>query len=150
LKNESDFSGLPSFSNPFIKIFRMHDPEKKMPKADIDWFLACQVGDLAANGGVCIKRGEQQIALFYFARRHQCYASQNECPHKQQMALSRGLTGSQGDEPKIACPFHKRTFSLVDGHCLNDDACEAIKTYPVKVENEQVFVGFKIMENLTE
>jgi nitrite reductase (NADH) small subunit len=43
----------------------------------------------------------------------------------------------------VACPFHKKTFSLVDGHCLNDDECERIKTFPVKVENNIVFIGIE-------
>ena len=56
------------------------------------------------------------------------------------MALSRGMIGSQGDEPKVACPFHKRTFSLKTGEKLSDDDC-AIKTYEVKVEEGKVFIG---------
>jgi len=56
------------------------------------------------------------------------------------MALSRGMIGTQGDEPKVACPFHKKTFSLRTGECLNSNEC-AIKTYPVKVENGKVFIN---------
>jgi len=62
-----------------------------------------------------------------------------ECPHRKQMALSRGLIGTQGDEPKIACPFHKKTFSLETGECLSGDEC-SIRTYPVKVENGKVYI----------
>jgi nitrite reductase (NADH) small subunit len=56
------------------------------------------------------------------------------------MALSRGMIGAKGSEPKVACPFHKKTFSLVTGECLSDDEC-AIRTYPVKVENGKVYIG---------
>jgi nitrite reductase (NADH) small subunit len=56
------------------------------------------------------------------------------------MALSRGMIGSMEGDPKIACPFHKKSFSLVTGACLNGDEC-SIKTYPVKVENGMVFIG---------
>ena len=106
----------------------------------ITWFLACGVEDVPSNGGVCVKYESEQIALFYFTRLDQWYATQNECPHRNQMALSRGMIGSQGAEPKIACPFHKKTFSLITGKCLSGDEC-AIKTYPVKVENGNVFIG---------
>ncbi len=114
------------------------------PRTDGDggWFLACNVDDLPANGGVCVKYKDEQIALFYFTRRGEWYATQNQCPHRQQMALSRGMIGTQDDEPKIACPFHKKTFSLVTGECLSGDVC-AIKTYPVKVENGNVFIGME-------
>ena len=104
------------------------------------WFFACLAEDVPENGGVCVKYQQEQIALFHFTRRNEWYATQNECPHRQQMALSRGMIGAQGDEPKIACPFHKKTFSLKTGECLNGDEC-AIKTYAVKVEDGKVFIG---------
>ncbi|HMF70026.1 MAG TPA: nitrite reductase small subunit NirD [Flavitalea sp.] len=107
---------------------------------ETEWFAACRVEDAALNGGVCVKYGEEQIALFYFSRRNEWYATQNRCPHKGQMALSRGMIGSQGDEPKIACPFHKKTFSLITGQCLTGDEC-AIKTYPVKIEDGLVYIN---------
>jgi nitrite reductase (NADH) small subunit len=114
------------------------------------WFAACKTTDVPINGGVCVKYGEEQIALFYFARRNEWYATQNRCPHRMQMALSRGMIGSQNGEPKVACPFHKKTFSLVDGRCMGDDACGSIKTYPVKVEGTTVFIGVDEVENENE
>ena len=108
----------------------------------ITWFPACQVSEVPENGGVCVKYNDEQIALFYFTRRGEWYATQNECPHRNQMALSRGMIGSYNDEPKVACPFHKKTFSLVTGQCLNGDEC-SIKTYPVKVDNDWVYIGIE-------
>lgn len=107
----------------------------------LTWFPACRTNDVPMNGGVCVKYKQEQIALFYFARRDEWYATQNRCPHRGQMALSRGMIGSQNSEPKVACPFHKKTFSLVDGRCMGDDECGHITTYPVKVENDMVFIG---------
>ncbi|TJZ60388.1 nitrite reductase small subunit NirD [Sphingobacterium olei] len=104
------------------------------------WLTACHVDDAVENGGVCIKHEDQQIALFYFTRRNEWFATQNECPHKRQMILSRGMIGSLGEEPKVACPFHKKTFSLRTGECLSGDEC-AIKTFPVKVEDGLVYIG---------
>ena len=109
----------------------------------LTWFAACRVDDVPTNGGVCVKIGEKQIALFHFTRRGEWYASQNLCPHRLQMALSRGMIGTQDGEPKVACPFHKKSFSLVDGRCMNDDECHNIKTYPVRVELGLVYIGIK-------
>jgi len=83
---------------------------------------------------------EHQIAVFHFARRGAWYACQNLCPHRQQMALSRGLLGSADGAPKVACPFHKTTFSLESGECLSADY-EAIRTYPVRVADGWVYIG---------
>ncbi|MFO7823017.1 MAG: nitrite reductase small subunit NirD [Cyclobacterium sp.] len=106
------------------------------------WFKAAPVSALPENGGACIKYKDLQIAIYKFSRRNEWYACQNLCPHKMQMALSRGMIGSQGDEPKVACPFHKKTFSLKSGKNLNGDTC-SIDTYPVKVEDGFVYVGFE-------
>jgi nitrite reductase (NADH) small subunit len=109
---------------------------------NIFWFLACKTSDVAENLGACIKYRSEQIAIFNFARRGEWYATQNLCPHRRQMALGRGMIGSTLDnEPKVACPFHKKTFSLVDGHCITDEHECSLKTYPVKVEDDKVFVG---------
>lgn len=107
----------------------------------ITWFKACHTHDVPLNGGVCVKYRHEQIALFHFTRRDEWYATQNLCPHRRQMVLSRGMIGSQAGEPKVACPFHKKTFSLSNGHCLNDEECESIRTYPVRVEGNIVFIG---------
>lgn len=115
----------------------------QLPDTDVaeqlTWFYACNMADVPENGGVCVKYKNEQIALFHFTRRGEWYAVQNECPHRRQMALSRGMIGTQADEPKVACPFHKKTFSLVTGECLSGDEC-AVKTYQVKVEGERVFI----------
>ena len=103
------------------------------------WFLACYRHEVPANGGVCVKFGEEQIALFHFTRTNEWFATQNECPHRRQMALSRGMIGSAGEEPKVACPFHKKTFSLRTGECLSGDMC-TIKTYDVKVEGDKIYI----------
>lgn len=108
----------------------------------ITWILACKESDVPENGGVCVKYNDVQIALFHFTRLNEWYATQNECPHRRQMALSRGMIGAAGEEPKVACPFHKKTFSLKTGECLNGDEC-AIKTYRVKAEDGNVFIGIE-------
>jgi nitrite reductase (NADH) small subunit len=107
---------------------------------EIIWQLACNVEDIPADGGACVLIDDKQIAIYNFTRRGEWYATQNECPHKQQMALSRGMIGTTIDEPKVACPFHKKTFSLKTGACLSGDEYQ-IKTYPIKVENGEVFIG---------
>ncbi len=79
----------------------------------LTWFLACRTTDVPENGGVCVKYQEEQIALFNFTRRGEWYATQNMCPHRMQMAISRGMIGTQSDEPKVACPFTKKRFHLL-------------------------------------
>lgn len=116
----------------------------------ITWFMACTTADVPENGGVCVKYQDDQIALFNFTRRGEWYATQNLCPHRQQMVISRGMIGSQAGEPKVACPFHKKTFSLEDGRCLSGDDTCSLKVYPVKVEGNDVYIGISDDEPLSE
>ena len=112
----------------------------------LTWFTACKIEEVPENGGVCVKYNDRQIALFHFTRRGTWYATQNECPHRNQMAISRGMIGSIEDEPKVACPFHKKTFSLETGNCLSGEAYQ-LKTYPVKIKNGLVYIGIDREEN---
>lgn len=104
------------------------------------WLLACAVSDIPQDGGACVLIDGEQIAIYNFSRRGEWYATQNLCPHKQQMVLSRGMIGTQGNEPKVACPFHKKTFSLKTGACLSGDDYE-IKTFPIRVEDGKIYIG---------
>ena len=47
----------------------------------ITWFPACQVSEVPENGGVCVKYNDEQIALFYFTRRGEWYATQLSLIH---------------------------------------------------------------------
>ena len=105
------------------------------------WFKAATIKDFPTDGGACVKYKDKQIAVFNFARENKWYACQNVCPHKMEMVLSRGMIGDHKGVPKVACPLHKKTFSLEDGENLNGDIAP-IAVYPVKVENDTVFIGF--------
>lgn len=105
------------------------------------WFKAAATSRFPENGGACIKYKEKQIAVFNFTREGTWYACQNLCPHKMEMVLSRGMIGEENMEPKVACPLHKNTFSLKTGENLNG-SLGGIATYPVKIEEGFVYVGF--------
>ncbi len=104
------------------------------------WYKTVKVEDFPKNGGACVKYKDLQIAVFNFSRRNEWYAVQNLCPHKMQMVLSRGMIGTLKDIPKVACPLHKKTFSLETGENL-DGEDYSIETYPVKIEDGYVYIG---------
>ena len=88
-----------------------------------------------------------QIAVFNFASRGEWYACQNMCPHKKAFVLSRGIIGDAGGTPKVACPLHKKTFSLETGDCLSGDEY-SVKVFPVKVADGQVHLLLPSKEQL--
>ena len=105
------------------------------------WFKVAPVNAFPRDGGSCVKYKDLQIAVFNFSRLNKWYACQNLSPEKLENVLSRGMLGDHNGIPKIACPLHKRTFSLESGENLNG-SLDAIATYPVKIESDFVYVGF--------
>jgi nitrite reductase (NADH) small subunit len=106
----------------------------------IKWVRALSTADVPENGGNCVKIGSEQIAIFNFTTRNEWIATSNLCPHKMQMILSRGMIGDKAGEPKVVCPFHKKSFSLRTGDCLTGEDY-SIKIYPIKVENNEIYIG---------
>jgi nitrite reductase (NADH) large subunit len=111
----------------------------RLPVLDTRWVPVATTGEVPRDGGIAVKYGEAQLAVFHFASRGEWYACQNMCPHKQDMVLARGIVGDQQGTPKVACPMHKKTFSLRDGACLSGDPLR-VATFPVKVEGDRVLV----------
>ena len=106
------------------------------------WFKAGKISDFPENSGACVKYKTKQIAVFNFKRTGKWYASQNLCPHKMEMVLSLGMIGDKEGVPKVACPLHKKNFSLEDGSNLAGEDLK-IAVYPIKIENENVYIGFE-------
>lgn len=104
-----------------------------------NWVSVGNVSDFPQDGGAAVKYGEVQIAVFNFSSRGEWYACQNMCPHKNAFVLSRGILGSAGETPKVACPLHKKPFSLQTGECISGEDF-SVKVFPVKVEGDQVFL----------
>ncbi len=129
----------------FVPLEQLAPPRPAPPHAmnetvNARWVPVGRVCDFPSDGGRAVKCGRSQIAVFRFASRGQWYACQNLCPHKQEMVLSRGIIGDSQGLPKVACPLHKKTFSLESGECTSGDSYQ-IKVYPVKVEAETVFLA---------
>ncbi|MBC7967069.1 MAG: nitrite reductase small subunit NirD [Fuerstia sp.] len=103
------------------------------------WVDVGHVSDFPVDGGATIQRGKVQIAVFNFTSRGEWYASQNMCPHRKAFVLSRGMIGDAAGTPKVACPLHKKTFSLLTGASLQGEEY-AIRTFPVMVEGDRVLL----------
>lgn len=69
------------------------------------------------------------------------------CPHKQQFVLGRGIVGDADGTPKVACPLHKKTFSLESGACLSGDPYQ-IETFSVRVIGDDVQLELPRAEQL--
>ena len=104
------------------------------------WHKAAKITDIPQNGGAAVLIKGKQIAIFNFTTKGEWYATQNLCPHRFEMVLSRGLIGDSSGEPKVACPLHKNSFSLETGQCLSG-APYQIDVYPVKIMDGFIYIG---------
>lgn len=117
----------------------------KPPSEDIfsrsekTWIPVGKTTDFAANVGSTILYGQTQLAVFNNVKRGEWYVTQNMCPHKQAFVLSQGIIGDSQGTPKVACPLHKKQFSLEDGHQLDGDL--SLITFDVKVNGDAVLVN---------
>jgi len=118
---------------------RTLEEHEKERLAELSWVPVGEIDDFPLDGGSTIKYGKVQIAVYNFASRGEWYACQQMCPHKKAFVLSRGIIGDANGIPKVACPLHKKAFSLRGGECLTGDDY-SIKTFPVKVEGNRVLL----------
>lgn len=119
------------------------DRYKTVLKPDVThWFYVGNVSDFPENSGGCIKYKNKQIAVYNFTRKNEWYACQNVCPHKLEMVLSLGMIGDKDGVPKVACPLHKKNFSLQNGSQIGGDDYK-IAIYPVKIDDQNVYIGFQ-------
>jgi len=124
----------------------------RLPIVKTEWVRVASVSEIPADGGATIRYGKAQIAVFNFASKGEWYACQNMCPHKKDMVLARGIVGDQNGTPKVACPLHKKTFSLEDGACLTGENYR-VTTFPVKVLGDGVYLelpSVDVVERLLE
>ncbi|MEW6269311.1 MAG: nitrite reductase large subunit NirB [Thermodesulfobacteriota bacterium] len=103
------------------------------------WVRVARAADVPRDGGVTVDHGGFQVAVFHFASAGAWYATQATCPHRKDAVLARGLLGTQGGVAKVACPLHKKTFSLASGEGLNDPQYRVL-TFPVEVRDGDVWV----------
>jgi len=97
------------------------------------WQPVCNVGEIPRFGGRTVRAGPMEIAIFRLSD-DRIRAVENRCPHKQG-PLAEGIVS--GDT--IICPLHARKINLESGKVLPPDS-GCVKTYPVKVEGEQVLL----------
>jgi NAD(P)H-dependent nitrite reductase small subunit len=126
----------------------------RVPSMDIfehsqkSWIEVGSTTDFLPNVGTPILYGDTQLAVFNNKARGEWYCTQNMCPHKQAFVLSQGMVGDREGAPKVACPLHKKQFSLETGEGVGDEELN-ILTFPVKiVEGGKVLVELPAIPEL--
>lgn len=104
-----------------------------------NWIAICKLDAIVPNTGVCALVHGEQVAVFRLGD-ERLYAIDNYDGNAAASVLSRGLLGSIGERIVVASPIYKQHFDLVSGECLEAPE-HSVATWPVKLENGQVWIG---------
>ncbi|MCV6604382.1 MAG: nitrite reductase small subunit NirD [Porticoccaceae bacterium] len=103
--------------------------------------LLCHLDDLVANSGVCVRHGDEQIALFYLpAETPSVFAIGNWDPIGKANVLSRGIVGDIDGRLVVASPLYKQHFDLASGECL-EDASVQVPAYSITLDDKKVLLA---------
>jgi 3-phenylpropionate/trans-cinnamate dioxygenase ferredoxin component len=94
---------------------------------------ACALAELQAESAIAVEVDGEELAIVNSGG--QVYAVIDECSHAA-IPLSEGDVG----DGEIECYLHGSRFDLKTGEPLGLPATEPVAVYPVKVENDEVYV----------
>jgi 3-phenylpropionate/trans-cinnamate dioxygenase ferredoxin component len=101
---------------------------------DLKWIAACRVDDIEDEDVIRIDHDGAVFAVYKL--RGGIFATDGYCTHEQAL-LSDGFV--IGDV--IECPLHQGRFDIRSGKPLGGPVCVNLRTYPVRVESGEVFLG---------
>ncbi len=98
-----------------------------------DYKFAVNLSELEDRVPFPVDIGADEIAIVMMD--DEIYALSNVCTHEY-ACLSDGYV----EEDRIVCPLHLAEFSVTTGEVLQDPAEENLKTYLVKIVDDQVLI----------
>lgn len=90
--------------------------------------------DLQTRKLICVKTGGYRILVAL--AEGTVYAVDDMCTHED-ASLSKGSLHADC----VKCPLHGSRFRLASGEALDEPAEEALNTYPVNIEGDNIMVG---------
>ena len=105
----------------------------------IEYHEVAKTSDLDEEEVMGVMVGDEEIALYNLEG--EFYATHGICTHE-----NIGLADGFVEGNLIECPLHAACFEIKTGKAVNPPATVDIKTYPVKVEGDTVYVGIETEE----
>jgi 3-phenylpropionate/trans-cinnamate dioxygenase ferredoxin subunit len=98
------------------------------------WIKACDAGEIELEDVIRFDYEDRTFAL-YRSKDNKFYATDGLCTHGK-VHLADGFVMDN----IIECPKHNGQFDFTSGKAKRIPACIDLKIYPVKVENNEVFI----------
>lgn len=98
------------------------------------WIAACGIDDIDPEDLIRFDYASQTFAI-YHAPDGAFYATAGRCTHED-VHLCDGLVMGH----LIECPKHNGQFDYRSGKALRAPVCIDLRTYPVRIEGDRVFI----------
>jgi NAD(P)H-dependent nitrite reductase small subunit len=98
------------------------------------WHCVAALSQLREDEAFPAKLGDTPIALYRIDGR--VFAIDDVCTHEFAL-LSQGFI----EDCTIECPLHQAKFDIATGKCLSPPATVDLKSYPVRIERDEVYVN---------
>ena len=95
--------------------------------------LIASTTDIAQGKTLCVELGGREILLCH--AKEGFFAVDNLCTHAEARLSEGKLKGC-----KILCPLHGAAFDVRDGSVLTRPASKPLASYPLQVEDEQIYL----------
>ena len=102
-----------------------------------NWTDVAAEADLFEGAGMSVTLENHDIAIFKLEEGG--YAINNDCSHGNAKLCDGFVEGNF-----VECPFHQAMFDVRNGSVQCGPATEAVKSWPVKIENGRVFLKLTI------
>jgi naphthalene 1,2-dioxygenase ferredoxin component len=100
----------------------------------IHWTDVAALTDLFDGAGIAVTPAGHDIALYSVDSA--VYATDNLCTHGNARLCDGFIEGLE-----IECPFHQGRFDLRTGQPTCAPATEPLKTWPVKIDGDRVYLA---------
>ena len=98
-----------------------------------NWIKVCSTNNVGSGELFSFNHDDKKILLANLEGK--IFATDRTCTHAE-ADLSTGMLSEEG----VRCPLHLSVFNLQNGKPQNPPAEESLKTYNVKIENNEVYV----------
>ena len=99
------------------------------------WIDALSTDDLPNDDVIGVLVAGHEVALYTVGEA--VYATDNVCTHGQARLCDGFLDGHE-----IECPLHQGKFDVRDGRPTCEPVTQALRSYPVRIEGQRVYVRF--------
>ena len=96
--------------------------------------VVARAADIAQGKCLRVGTGGRDILICHTAEGF--YALENRCSHAQ----SR-LDGGRMRSHRLFCPLHGAAFDVRDGSALSRPAVRSLKSYPLRLDGEEILVA---------